>query len=458
MYKILIFSVLMTSISLHFSCTNSPSTVEIVDGWHILFNGEDLNGWSRLNGNAEFTVEEGQIIGTTKRNTPNTFLTTDQKFGNFALEFEVKIDTFINSGVQFRSNSTNYMSGKVHGYQAEIDPSSRAWSGGIYDESRRGWLFPMGLNPSGGKAYKPMDWNKIYVEAIGPDIKTWVNDVPAAYLIDDMTMNGFIALQIHSIDRAELVGRKIRWRNIRLKENPEAREGNFPFVVNTKANDMSEAEKRLGWVFLFDGTNTDQWKEVNKDEFPGQGWKISEGNLCYEKPADAEVKVGDLVTRDEFGSFDFQLEFNLSKGGNSGIKYFVTGDNNTGTSGIGLEYQIIDDKDHPLVKEEGGLPATHTLASLYDLIEADKPDRFVRPPGEWNHIRIVSRPDNTVEHWLNYIKVLEYKRGSRDFLTMVKNSKYKDFKNFGLGDKGHILLQNHGDEIKFRNIKIKPVM
>lgn len=458
MHKILIFSAIVLAF-FYSSCNNSQTTPEMVDGWHILFNGEDLAGWSRLNGNAEFIVEEGVIVGTTKRNTPNTFLVTDRKYSDFALEFEVKIDTFINSGVQFRSNSTDYMNGKVHGYQAEIDPSSRSWSGGIYDESRRGWLFPMGLNPKGGKAFKPAEWNKIYVEAIGPEIKTWVNDVPAAFLIDDMTMSGFVALQIHSIERAELVGREIRWRNIRLKENPEKRESTFPYVVNTRANDLSDAEKDLGWISLFDGNNANAWRAIHQEDFPDHGWKIESGNLMYEKPLDENIKTGDLVTRDQYGSFDFQLEFNLSKGGNSGIKYFVNESSSPeGLSGIGLEYQIIDDQDHPQVKEEGGLPPTHTLGSLYDLIEADKPDRFVRPPGEWNHLRIVAYPDQRVEHWLNYIKILEYRRGSTAYTELVKNSKYRDFKDFGMAAKGHLLLQNHGDAIRFRSIKIKPAL
>lgn len=454
MFKNLIVFILISGFLL--SCGDSGHQAEIIDGWHILFNGKDLTGWSRLNGNAEYVVEDGVIIGTTKPNTPNTFLATDQKFGDFALEFEVKIDTFINSGVQFRSNSTDYMNGKVHGYQAEIDPSSRAWSGGIYDESRRGWLFPMGLNPEGGKAYKPLAWNKIYVEAIGSEIKTWVNDQPAAYLIDDMTLNGFVALQIHSVDRPEFHGRKIQWRNIRLKENPDKREGNFPFVVNTNVDDLSSAEKALGWIALFDGKNTDQWRGVHQQDFPTQGWKISDGELVVEATADPEKRAGDLVTRDEFSAFEFQLEFNLSKGGNSGIKYFVTEEyKESPLSGIGLEYQILDDQEHPDAKE--GIAGNRTLGSLYDLIPADKPDRFVRPTGEWNHVRIVVRPDNTVEHWLNQIKVLDYKRGSQAFLNLVKNSKYKTYKNFGLAKQGHILLQDHGDEVKFRNIKIRPL-
>ncbi|MCB0687037.1 MAG: DUF1080 domain-containing protein [Saprospiraceae bacterium] len=440
------------------SCSSPKPSPEIVDGWHILFNGQDLTGWNRLNGNAEFTVEDGVIIGTTKPSTPNTFLATNDKYGDFALEFEVKIDTFINSGVQFRSNTTDYMNGKVHGYQAEIDPSSRAWSGGIYDESRRGWLFPMGLNPDGGRAFKPLEWNKIYVEAIGSEIKTWVNDEPAAFLIDDMTLNGFIALQIHSVDRPELHGRKIRWRNIRLKENPEKRSGSFPFIVNTEVNKLSDAEKSLGWISLFDGHSTDNWRSIHQENFPVNSWKIDNGDLALEPGDKSQESVGDIITRDQFGAFDFQLEFNLTKGGNSGIKYFVDESYNDAQSksGIGLEYQIIDDKDHPAAKE-GGLPPSHTLGSLYDLIPAEKPERFVRPPGEWNHVRIVVKPNNIVEHWLNHIKVLEFKRGSQEYINLVKNSKYKDFKNFGLAKQGHLLLQNHGDAVKFRSIKIRPL-
>lgn len=439
------------------SCGNKQVS-DTVDGWQILFNGTDLTGWSRLNGDAEFVVDNGVIVGTTKPESPNTFLVTDKKYGDFLLEFEVSIDTFINSGVQFRSSSTDYMSGKVHGYQVEIDPSRRSWSGGIYDESRRGWLFPMGLNEAGGKAFKPLEWNKITVEAIGPEIRTWVNDIPAAYLIDDMTLQGFIALQIHSIDRAELNGRKIRWRNIRLKENPVShREGTFPFVVNTAINRLSEAENKLGWISLFDGQSAGHWRGIHEEGFPERGWSVDHGELILTSTPEGAARGGDLVTRDQFSSFDFQIEFNLSKGGNSGIKYFVTGEEReTPGFGIGLEYQILDDREHPDAKQ--GIEGNRTLGSLYDLIPARIPERFIRPTGEWNHVRIVVLPDNTVQHWLNHLKVLEYKRGSSDFNRRIANSKYRDMTNFGLAKQGHLLLQDHGDAIRFRNIKIRPLM
>lgn len=452
------YLILLSCISaFSFSCSKKQTT-KTVDGWHILFNGKDLSGWSRLNGDAEFVVEDSVIVGSAKPNSPNTFLATDQKYGDFALEFEVLIDTFINSGVQFRSNSTSYMNGKVHGYQVEIDASSRAWSGGIYDEARRGWLFPMGLNEKGGKAFKPLDWNKIYVEAVGSEIKTWVNDVPAAFIIDDLTPTGFVALQIHSIERAELNSRKVKWRNIRLKENPtERRAGNFPFVVNNIPNHLSESEKSLGWISLFDGRNTDSWRGVHQEVFPDKGWTINNGTLTLASSPNEKDRAGDLVTRDEFTSFDLQVEFNLSKGGNSGIKYFVTEEYKESPGfGVGLEYQILDDQEHPDAKQ--GIDGNRTLSSLYDLIPAVKPELFVRPPGEWNHARIIVLPNNTVQHWFNHIKVLEYQRGSDHFNSLVRNSKYKDYKNFGMAKQGHLLLQDHGDEVKFRGIKIRPLM
>ncbi len=424
--------------------------------WQELFNGVDLTGWQRLNGDAEFVVEEGVIVGTSKRNTPNTFLATKRKYRDFILEFEFQIDPFLNSGVQIRSNSTDYQNGRVHGYQVEIDPSERGWSGGIYDESRRGWLHPLGMNPEAAKAYRKDDWNQIYVEAIGPEIRTWLNGQPAAYLIDDLTPAGFVALQIHSINRPELVGRKIRWRNIRIKTGQlERRDADFPFIANHIPNNLSEAEQQMGWMALFDGVKTSQWRGAHQEEFPTRGWKVQDGELKVLPGDGAESQNGgDIVTRDQFGAFDMQLEFKLDRGANSGIKYFVTeGYGQDNASAIGLEYQLIDDGAYS--EEDLGPDGDRTLASLYDLIKPEIPDRFVNPPGQWNHARIRVDKDNTVSHWLNYIKVLEYKRGSRDFNRRVRESKYKDWKGFGMAEQGHLLLQDHGHGVSFRSIKVR---
>ena len=157
-------------------------------GWISLFNGKNLDGWRVLNGTAEFAVKDSVIIGISKLNTPNTFLATKKEYSDFILKYEAKMENGLNSGVQFRSLSkADYQDGRVHGYQVELDASQRAWSGGIYDEARRGWLYNLECNPIAKSAYKAEAWNQFRVEAIGNHIRVWLNGVPTADLIDDMT-------------------------------------------------------------------------------------------------------------------------------------------------------------------------------------------------------------------------------------------------------------------------------
>ncbi len=444
------------ALTLLLGCSSEPSQATSVDGWAELFDGKTLKGWKRLNGSAEFTIEDGVIVGRTKRNTPNTFLATEQNYGDFILEYEFHVDPYINSGVQIRSQSNSYQDGNVYGYQIEIDPSDRGWTAGIYDQSRRGWLYPGGLNPNAAKAFKQNEWNKVVVEAIGSEIRTFLNDQPIAHLVDNMTPKGFIALQVHSVDRAELVGREIKWRNLRIKtSNLERRAGEVPYVVNLVPNNLSDAEKKMGWISLFDG-NTDQWRGAHREGFPTDGWKTQNGELQVVESGGAEAQNGgDIVTRDEFDAFEFQVDFKLKKGANSGIKYFVTeGYGMKEGSAIGPEFQLLDNENHPDAK--AGIAGNRTLASLYDLIKAEiADDRSVNQPGEWNHARIVARPNKTVEHWINGVKVVSYTRGSADFRKLVKGSKYKDWKAFGEAAQGHILLQDHGNAVSFRSIKVR---
>ncbi len=184
--------------------------------WQDLFDGKTLNGWIQRGGKALYHVEDGTIVGTTVLGTPNSFLCTEKVFSNFIMELEVKVDTALNSGIQIRSNSfEEYRNGRVHGYQVEIDPSERAWSGGIYDEGRRGWLYDLQENEAARKAFKNEEWNHFRIEAIEDSIRTWVNGITAADLVDSMTATGFIALQVHS---SRIEGLKIRWRNIRIQD------------------------------------------------------------------------------------------------------------------------------------------------------------------------------------------------------------------------------------------------
>lgn len=184
--------------------------------WIQLFNGEDLSNWVQRGGEANYEIQGNQIVGSTVPNTPNSFLCTKKEYSDFILELEVKVDPELNSGIQIRSQSKpEYRDGRVHGYQVEIDPSERSWSGGIYDEARRGWLQNLENNPKGRKAFKNGAWNKYRIKAHGDTLKTWINGVQTATLVDSVDASGFIGLQVHSTDHIEPL--KVRWRNIRLK-------------------------------------------------------------------------------------------------------------------------------------------------------------------------------------------------------------------------------------------------
>lgn len=183
------------------SCSSNRETTADAEGWEELFNGENLDGWEQVNGEAPYEVVDGVIVGTTVMDSPNSFLAVEKEYGNFILEFDFMLNNDINSGVQFRSISDPaIMDGRVHGYQFELDPSDRRWTGGIYDEARRGWIYPLSLNLNAQSAFKKGEWNKARIEAIGNKIKTWVNGVPVSSVVDDTTPKGLIALQVHSID------------------------------------------------------------------------------------------------------------------------------------------------------------------------------------------------------------------------------------------------------------------
>ena len=432
------------------SCSQGPK-------WQELFNGKDLQGWEKLNGTAEYKVEDNAIIGISQMNTPNTFLATTEKYDDFILEFEFKVDDGLNSGVQFRSNSLpDYRDGRVHGYQFEIDPSDRAWTGGIYDEARRGWLYPMNYNPEGMKAFEHSEWNSARIEAIGNSIRTWVNGVPCANILDDTTPSGFIALQVHSIGKAELEGKTVAWRNIRILTDEldkyKTADDENVMQINQVANTISDREAADGWKLLWDGKTTEGWRGAKRDDFPDLGWSIDNGMLKVHKSDGGEsTNGGDIVTTRPYKNFMLKVDFKITEGANSGIKYFVDTNLNKGEgSAIGCEFQILDDQNHPDAKM--GTNGNRTLGSLYDLIPApqDKPFR----KGFFNTAMVVVE-GNHVEHWLNGVKIVEYDRNSDAWNKLVQTSKYKDWPNFGNAEEGLILLQDHGDEVWFQNVKIK---
>ena len=220
-----------------------------------------------------------------------------------------------------------------------------------------------------------------------------------------------------------------------------------------KDNILTTSEKKAGWKLLFDGKTMNGWRGAYLEGLPAKGWSVNEGVLIVHESGGGEAAFGgDIVTKDEYSNFELQLDFMLTEGANSGIKYFVIEElPKTPGSAKGLEYQLLDDAKHPDAKL--GINGNRTLASLYDLLSASK-EKKPNPIGEWNHARILVKGRH-VEHWLNGMKVLEYERGSKDFLAHKAESKFKDIKEFGEYPRGHILLQDHGNQVFFKNIKIR---
>lgn len=424
--------------------------------WQYLFNGKNLNGWHKLNGNAIYKVADNTIIGIANDSTRNTFLVTDKMYDDFILEFEFKVDDQLNSGVQFRSNSLkDYKNGVVHGYQFEIDPSARAWSGGIYDESRRGWLYTLKDNSAAQKAFKNGEWNTARLEAIDSSIRTWVNGVACADLLDDMTHSGFIALQVHMVGKP-LFGKTVAWRNIRILTNNlnafKTKEDAATPQINTMANTISPREQQEGWKLLWDGKTTTGWRSAKSDLFPAKGWVVENGYLKVLAGNGGESENGgDIVTNRKYKNFILIVDFKITQGANSGIKYFVDPDMNKGAgSAIGCEFQILDDLNHPDAKL--GVNGNRTLGALYDLIPPIKNKPY--KSGEFNTAMVIVT-GNHVEHWLNGVKIVEYERNNQMWNALVAYSKYKTWPNFGNSRDGYILLQDHGNEVWFQNIKIK---
>lgn len=441
------------------SCTSEKN--DFVD----LFNGKNLDGWEIRNGEAPFSVEDGVIIGTYTSGTPNTFLCTKENYSDFILTFEGFLGEETNSGVMFRAQSMpDYKDGRVHGYQMEMDPSKRKWTGGIFDEARRGWIYNLERNPEAKDAFKLNEWNQFRIEAIGNNLKVWVNGVQTADVIDDMDASGFIGLQVHSCAE-KLNGRQVKFKNIKicttnLDQNKTVIETpivQYSYLKNT----LTEREKAEGWKLLWDGKTTEGWRGAKINEFPKEGWSIENGELVVADAGGAESENGgDIVTTKKYENFELEVDFKITKGANSGIKYFVDTELNKGKgSSIGCEFQILDDQHHPDAKM--GTNGNRTLASLYDLITANahnfNPYESTKKRVNkyaWNRARILVNGAD-VEHYLNGILVVKYNRSGKQWKDQVAASKYKDWPNFGEAKAGNILLQDHGDQVFYKNIKIK---
>ena len=365
--------------------------------WQPLFDGKTLAGWKQLGGKARYRVEDGVIVGSSVRGTPNSFLCTEKNYGDFVLEFEVKVDSTLNSGVQIRSHSLkDYKKGRVHGYQVEIDPSNRAWSGGIYDEARRGWLDDLKDNEPARKAFKNGQWNLYRIEAIGDSMKTWVNGVAAADLVDSMTLSGFIGLQVHSSKSEEPL--TVRWRNLRIKD--------------------------LGrhiWKPLFDGKSLQGWHTL-----AGGKWEVENG-VIVGTSSKSEKRHGLLVTDRRYGDFTARLKFKAVKG-NSGF-YFRADkvQSNVGVHGFQAE-----------------IDATNDVGGLYETggrgwVVKPKPEDVKKwfKPQQWNEMTVSAHGRRIVVH--------------------VNGRKTAELKNDEGRLEGHLALQLHAGQdmhVMFKDIEV----
>ena len=417
---------------------SSPAATTPRAPWRDITPKPGLAGYHSTGGNAVYDVIGGELIGRATPGKTNSWLVSDATYGDYIMEFDAKTDPLLNSGMMVRGQSRpDYRNGVVHGYQTEIDPSPRAWSGGMYDEQRRQWLYSLGRNEAARRTFRSGDWNHYRIEAIGNRLRTWINGVPATDTVDDTDARGFIAFQVHAIpDEQARKGPEARFRAVRIITDNPARyalpETGLP-QEGWLTNRLSAREQRAGWSLLWDGASNRGWRSVTAAGFPARGWGIADGVLSTTGGG------GDIQTAAPYRDFELSVDFRLTRGANSGIKYRIA----PGTRSLGLEYQLLDDDRHPDAKM--GRDGNRTLASLYDLIPARNlsdpasPGKRTSAPGEWNRAVIVVR-GNHVEHWLNGFKVVEYDRASPAFGTWPQSP---------------IVLQDHGDRVDFRSIKLR---
>ena len=375
---------------------------------------------------------------------------------DFILEFEFRQNAGAPfAAIQFRSQEPMGSS-----YHFSLWGSGPAGPGAVSEPGCRGLLYPLTLSPAASNAARSGEWNRFRIEMIGTSIRTSVNDQPVAHVIDKARSDGRIAFQLSPANRDSSAGIQTEWRSVRLlTSNLQPSPPDATLIRNLLHNQLSESERIQGWKLLWDGLTSTGWRGAHRTTFPAGGWRIENGELVLAAtPVGEKRPGGDLVTEELFSAFELQFEFKLTAGANSGVKYFVTEDFKpaSGITAIGLEYQLLDDEKHPDAAR--GANGNRKLASLYDIIPATPPpsEPGLAPViGHWQHARIVVYPNQQVEHWLNGVRVVDYVRGSAAYADAVASSAYAKFPRFGLAEAGRILLQDHGDEVRFRSIKLR---
>jgi hypothetical protein len=216
---------------------------------------------------------------------------------------------------------------------------------------------------------------------------------------------------------------------------------------NTTDNKLTDKEVKDGWKLLWDGKTSNGWRGYKTPDFPVTGWEMKDGLLTVLPGKSETPSGGDIITVDKYKNFELSVDFMYTPGANSGIKYFIDGKTN-----VGCEYQVLDDKLHPDAK--AGINGNRTMAGLYDLI-TPKPKKD-NGPDKWNTAKIIVK-GNHAEHWLNGQQTVSYERGDAEWKILVATSKFKNVAGFGEATEGHILLQDHGNKVSFKNIKLREI-
>lgn len=398
------------------AAVSCAKVIAITDGgdWKKLFDSKTLDGWEVRGGFAKYHVEDGMIVGTTVEGSPNTFLCTKKQYGNFILEFEVKCDPRLNSGVQIRSRvykkdttmwiwrrnkkvKAVHKAGHVYGYQVEISNERTGSSGGVWDEARKSmWLYDIKSDPAARKALKDNRWNKFRIACVGDSIKTWVNGVPCTDLRDPVDQIGFIGLQVHSVRSDKPL--EVRWRNIRIK-------------------DLG----RHVWKPLFDGKSLKGWHTL-----PGGRWEVRDG-VIVGSSSSSETRHGLLVSDRRYGDFTARLKFKALKG-NSGF-YFRADEIGSGVGVHGFQAEIDESKD------VGGLYETGGRAWVVQPTPEDVQKWF--KPGEWNQMTVSAHVRRIIVH-VNGQKSAELKKDKGRL-------------------EGHLAFQLHGGQdmhVMFKDVEI----
>lgn len=388
-------------------CFLAPSiAAQSAREWTELFDGQSLSGWTQKNGTAKYHVEDGAIIGTTTEGSPNSFLCTERLFGDFELEFEVHlIDNGLNSGVQIRSESRpSYHDGRVHGYQVEIAADGEA--GCIYDEARRGWLSTDRDNPLARAAFKRGEWNRYRIVCMGPILRTWINDVPVAYVQDDWSPAGFIGLQVHSVSGDPKW--RVAWRNIRVREIGDGG----------------------GFATIFDGQSLNGWR-VN--EHP-ESVRVENGALIV-KGERAHVFYDGPVCQHDFKNFELHCLVKTKPGANSGI-YFHTAFQDSGWPARGYEVQVNNTQSD--WRRTGGL---YAIQDVKEAPAADDQWFVMQVRVEGRHV--VIKVDGKVT--ADYIEPEGVKRDKSMEGRVLRS--------------GTFALQCHdpGSEVHYKQIRVKPL-